>query len=123
MSSVALGPTVGFLVDLRWIYIRDTDGDIATLGARLFRPSLLSRSLGWLLHIGNDFPEPIAQYLTNNWDTTLIIDKETDKPSTRGLLEYKDTTFGRAEFPLIIPIFFLFFFSFHIIDKGIQPGR
>lgn len=119
MSSVALGPTVGFLVDLCWIYIRDTDQSIATLGARLFLPTILSRSLGWLLRIGNDFPESAAQYLTNKWDTTLIIDKETDKPSTRGLLEYKDTTFGRAEFPLTISTVFFP----PIINKGNRTGR
>jgi hypothetical protein len=85
--------------------------DVATLGARLFLPIPLSRSLGWLLHIGNDFPESTIRYLTNKWDTTLITDKETDKPSTRGLLEYKDTTFGRACFPLTI-------LTSYITDKG-----
>lgn len=74
----------------------------ATLGARLFLPSPLSRSLAWPIHVGNDFPEDIAVHL-RGWDTSLLIEKESDKPSTRGLLEYQDTTFGRAKSFLIYP--------------------
>lgn len=75
---------------------------LATLGARLFLPSPLSRSLAWPIHVGNDFPEVIAEHL-RGWDTSLLIEKESDKPSTRGLLEYQDTTFGRAKSFLTYP--------------------
>lgn len=69
---------------------------LATLGARLFLPSPLSRSLAWPIHVGNDFPDAIADHL-HSWDTSLLIEKDSDRPSTRGLLEYQDTTFGRAK--------------------------
>lgn len=67
---------------------------LATLGARLFLPPPLSASLGWNIRVGYDFP-PATQAKLESWDLTLIIDKETEQPSTRGLLEYEDTTFGR----------------------------
>lgn len=66
----------------------------ATLGARLFLPGSLSHSLGWMTHVGDDFPESVEDKL-RGWNLTLVIQKETDSPSTRGLLEYKDTSFGR----------------------------
>ncbi|KAI2732466.1 hypothetical protein CBS147332_1605 [Penicillium roqueforti] len=78
-------------------------GAYATLGARLFLPSPLSRSLAWPIHIGNDFPDPIAELL-HSWDTNLVIRKESDQPSTRGLLEYQDTTFGPKNFKYTTPV-------------------
>ncbi|RDW81151.1 putative plasma membrane antiporter [Aspergillus mulundensis] len=78
-------------------------GAYATLGARLFLPPPLSNSLGWMLHIGNDFPEPTRCFL-ESWDATLRVEKELAKPSTRGLLEYKDTTFGPKTFKYTTPI-------------------
>jgi hypothetical protein len=73
---------------------------LGTLGARLFLPSPLSRSLAWPIHVGNDFPDTIAELL-HSWRTNLVMTRESDKPSTRGILEYQDTTFGRAK-PLFI---------------------
>lgn len=48
-----------------------------------------------MIHTGNDFPKLMEERL-KSWDATLIVEREADKPSTRGLLEYEDTTFGRA---------------------------
>ncbi|KAE8336707.1 hypothetical protein BDV24DRAFT_168009 [Aspergillus arachidicola] len=78
-------------------------GAYATLGARLFLPHPRSHSLGWMIHVGNDFPKPIEDRL-QSWDVTLVIERESDEPSTRGLLEYKDTTFGPKEFKYTTPI-------------------
>ncbi|CAG8907205.1 unnamed protein product [Penicillium egyptiacum] len=78
-------------------------GAYATLGARLFLPSPLSRSLAWSIHVGNDFPDAIAEHL-QSWDVNLAIDKESDGPSTRGLLEYQDTTFGPKNFKYTTPV-------------------
>jgi hypothetical protein len=75
---------------------------LATLGARLFLPSPLSRSLAWPIHVGDDFPDSIAALL-RGWDTNLLIARELDQPSTRGLLEYQDTTFGRANARFVYP--------------------
>jgi hypothetical protein len=49
-----------------------------------------------MLHVGNDFPESTRESL-ERWDVSLLIDKENEVASTRGLLEYKDTTFGRMD--------------------------
>ncbi|KAL2808053.1 Ribokinase-like protein [Aspergillus granulosus] len=69
----------------------------ATLGARLFLPPTSSRSPGWMLHVGNDFPE-CTRGLLESWGVALVVDKEAERLSTRGLLEYRDTTFGPKTF-------------------------
>ncbi|KAL4971293.1 Ribokinase-like protein [Aspergillus desertorum] len=79
-------------------------GAYASLGARLFLPPPMARSLGWMLHVGDDFPEPTRRFL-ESWGATLIVVKESGKPSTRGLLEYKDTTFGPKDFEYTTPVF------------------
>lgn len=91
---------------------------LATLGARLFLRGQDSKTLGWVLHIGNDFPDSIAQEL-RSWNTTLTIRRESDKPSTRGVVEYKDSTFGRElsttttplEYPISQTLVLILFFS------------
>ncbi|KAJ5757520.1 uncharacterized protein N7511_006214 [Penicillium nucicola] len=69
-------------------------GAYATLGARLFLPSPQSCSIVWPVNIGYDFPEHITELL-RSWDTQLVVNRAVDQPSTRGLLEYEDDTFGR----------------------------
>ncbi|KAJ5272305.1 hypothetical protein N7478_007430 [Penicillium angulare] len=71
-------------------------GAYATLGALLFLPSPKSRRVAWRIHTGNDFPESIEELL-QSWDITLHIDEKLERLSARGLLEYKDTTFGRKD--------------------------
>lgn len=67
---------------------------VATLGARLFLPPPSSPTLAWMINVGNDFSDSVKEQLAS-WGTTLLMKKESTRPSTRGLLEYKDTTFGR----------------------------
>lgn len=67
----------------------------ASLGARLFLPASQARSIGWIIQLGNDFPSDLEEYLTG-LEITLVVDRKLDQPSTRGLLEYKDSIFGRA---------------------------
>ncbi|KAF7134049.1 hypothetical protein CNMCM5793_005629 [Aspergillus hiratsukae] len=78
-------------------------GAYATLGARLFLSYPLSRTLGWMIHTGNDFPKLMEERL-KSWNATLIVEREADKPSTRGLLEYEDTTFGPKHFAYTTPL-------------------
>ncbi|KAJ5716668.1 hypothetical protein N7493_008579 [Penicillium malachiteum] len=78
-------------------------GAYATLGARLFLPPPMSQTLVWPLHIGNDFPDSIKELL-QSWNTTLLMKKTPGELSTRGLLEYKDTTFGPKDFKYTTPI-------------------
>ncbi|KAL4923964.1 pfkB family carbohydrate kinase superfamily [Aspergillus undulatus] len=78
-------------------------GAYATFGARLFLPAPSNPSLGWILHRGKDFPDTTLDLL-RSWDTALVVEKELNKPSTRGLLEYKDTTMGPKVFKDTTPI-------------------
>ncbi|KAJ5626498.1 hypothetical protein N7528_003925 [Penicillium herquei] len=78
-------------------------GSYATLGARLFLPPPLSQTLAWPLHIGNDFPDSIKDEL-QSWNTTLLMKESPGELSTRGLLEYKDTTFGPKGFKYTTPV-------------------
>lgn len=65
------------------------------MGARLFaRGRDGARKVGFLVRAGNDFPGEVAANL-QEWQTTLDIRAEPSAPSTRGLLIYEDTAFGR----------------------------
>ena len=71
-------------------------GAYSTLGARLFAESTTARkSIGCLVLAGNDFPQS-AETRLRDWDISLIIRKDGQRQSTRGLLEYEDSTFGRS---------------------------
>ncbi|KAJ5490798.1 hypothetical protein N7539_002365 [Penicillium diatomitis] len=72
-------------------------GTYATLGARLFLPPPSNSSLGWMINVGSDFPKAVKHEL-ERWDATLVIREDLERPSTRGLLEYKDSTFGPKDF-------------------------
>ncbi|OOQ82512.1 pfkB family kinase [Penicillium brasilianum] len=78
-------------------------GTYATLGARLFLPPPSSPTVGWVINVGSDFPDPVKEQL-ESWKTTLCIRERVDVPSTRGLLEYKDTTFGPKDFRYATPV-------------------
>lgn len=65
-----------------------------TLGCRLFADPSDASNVGCLVMAGNDFSETVEQEL-RDWGMTLVIEKNEDAPSTRGLLEYGDDTFGR----------------------------
>jgi len=58
-----------------------------------------SNTIGCLVLAGKDFPEAVENVL-HGWKTTLILKRDLNKLSTRGLLEYEDTTFGREGAPI-----------------------
>jgi hypothetical protein len=93
-----VGSILAFSTDRDIQHVVELIRGAATLGARLFLRPPLSRTLGWMIRTGNDFPKLMMDRL-KSWDATLIVEREADKPSTRGLLEYEDTTFGRANPP------------------------
>jgi hypothetical protein len=66
---------------------------VATLGARLFLPPPRSRSIGWLIRAGADFPTAVEEQL-EKWQVNLRLQKVPGRRSTRGLLKYLDKTFG-----------------------------
>lgn len=94
MYSGALALTVRFLDYRPNTMTAQLTTALATLGARLFLPPPSSPTLGWLIKVGNDFPGSVKEQLAS-WGATLLVKEEVARPSTRGLLEYKDTTFGR----------------------------
>lgn len=54
-----------------------------------------------MIYCGDDFPKSTEQRL-RNWNVSLTIRKESNQFSTRGLLEYRDPTFGREKSLLAI---------------------
>ncbi|KAL8949158.1 MAG: hypothetical protein Q9222_004707 [Ikaeria aurantiellina] len=56
-----------------------------------------SKSIGCLVLAGEDFPQT-AENLFQDWEMTMILKKVVGRSSTRGLLEYGDTTFGPKKF-------------------------
>lgn len=65
----------------------------ATMGYRLFTGPDRASQVGLLLKVGSDFPETISKQI-EDWNTTLV-PLVINTSSTRGLLKYEDTTFGR----------------------------
>ena len=87
--------TYGEVLDYRSnIMTAQLTSAVATLGARLFLPPPSCPTLGWMINVGNDFSDSVKEQLAS-WGTTSLMKMESTRPSTRGLLEYKDTTFGR----------------------------
>ncbi|KAJ5102698.1 hypothetical protein N7532_003227 [Penicillium argentinense] len=78
-------------------------GAYATLGARLFLSHPQSSSVGLVIRAGKDFPET-TKALLDSWGVALTMQKEVDRLATRGLLEYKDTTFGPKDFQYTTPV-------------------
>ncbi|EPS36602.1 hypothetical protein H072_9832 [Dactylellina haptotyla CBS 200.50] len=68
-------------------------GTFGIVGARLFSPPpTLSKTLGWIVDAGNDFPDDIRTEL-QRWDTKLVLRENLDRQSTRGWNSY-----GPADF-------------------------
>lgn len=58
-------------------------GTYAALGARLFSPSPLSLSIGWVVDKGSDFPAKLSS-VVDSWHTGVIIREDHDRLTTRG---------------------------------------
>ncbi|KJK83395.1 hypothetical protein H634G_01524 [Metarhizium anisopliae BRIP 53293] len=78
--------------------VRDVPGGAGTysaLGARLFSPPPLSRSVGWVVDKGFDFPNKLST-LIDNWDTGAVIRDDFDRLTTRGWNGYVGPADRRA---------------------------
>lgn len=60
---------------------------IAIIGARLFCPLPKSKSIGWMLNVGPDFPDSVRSWLSHLNITTVIRERE-DSQTTRGVVSY-----------------------------------
>lgn len=71
-------------------------GSFSALGARLFSPSpVSSKSVGWIVDRGSDFP-PAISTLIDSWDTTAVFRDDPDRLTTRGWNGYVDENETRA---------------------------
>ncbi|KAH8696623.1 hypothetical protein BGW36DRAFT_398115 [Talaromyces proteolyticus] len=93
------------LDDIRFPDQRPLNNILGSSGvyARLFLPPPQTESVGWMLHIEHDFLESTQRQL-ERWSVSLYTDKEADNLSTRGLLEYGDTTFAPKKFRYTTPV-------------------
>jgi hypothetical protein len=71
-------------------------GSYAALGARLFSPGpVQSKSVGWIVDQGSDFP-PAITTLIDSWETTALLRHDPQRLTTRGWNGYFDDNETRA---------------------------
>ena len=71
-------------------------GTYSALGARLFCPPPLSKSVGWIVDTGDDFPDEVRKTV-NEWETGCIMRKR-EGCTTRGWNGYLEREV-RGEYP------------------------
>ena len=71
-------------------------GAFSVLGARLVAGQERASQVGCFILAGNDFPKSAVESF-KSWGVNLDIRVDPTRQSTRGLLEYKDTAFGRKQ--------------------------
>lgn len=71
-------------------------GSYSALGARLFSPAPdLSKTIGWVVDQGSDFPPAVAD-LIDSWDTSALTRHDDTRLTTRGWNGYVDDNETRA---------------------------
>ncbi|KAK3380140.1 Ribokinase-like protein, partial [Lasiosphaeria ovina] len=70
-------------------------GSYSALGARLFSPPPLSKSVGWFVDRGSDFPEAITA-VVESWETSAVMRTSAGRLTTRGWNGYVDQSERRA---------------------------
>jgi hypothetical protein len=58
-------------------------GSYSALGARIFSPPPKSKSVGWIVDCGSDFPFELRQFISQ-WQTGVVIRETPDRLTTRG---------------------------------------
>lgn len=58
-------------------------GSYAALGARLFSPATQSKSVGWIVDAGSDFPAQV-KHVIDDWKTSCLIRDTPNRLTTRG---------------------------------------
>ncbi|KAH6666326.1 pfkB family carbohydrate kinase-like protein [Halenospora varia] len=58
-------------------------GAYSALGARIFSPSPLSKTVSWIVDQGSDFPPSIADQISS-WDTSCLLRTDHSRLTTRG---------------------------------------
>ncbi|KAH6631958.1 Ribokinase-like protein [Chaetomium tenue] len=70
-------------------------GTYSALGARLFSPPPTSKTVGWIVDQGSDFPPTIASELTS-WQTSALFRHDPSRLTTRAWNGYTDASEHRA---------------------------
>ena len=58
-------------------------GSWSALGARLFSPPPVSKSVGWVVDAGSDFPVEL-RHIIRSWETSCVLRETPDRKTTRG---------------------------------------
>ncbi|KAF2127613.1 PfkB family carbohydrate kinase-like protein [Dothidotthia symphoricarpi CBS 119687] len=58
-------------------------GSYSALGARIFSPPPQSKSIGWIVDCGSDFPAELRKFVAA-WDTGVVFRETPDRLTTRG---------------------------------------
>jgi hypothetical protein len=72
---------------------RFSNNTTGTLGARLFAKGGQARRVAWMVLAGPDFPAAVEDMI-RSWEVCFRLQRLPTQVSTRGLLKYKDSTFG-----------------------------
>lgn len=64
-------------------------GSYSALGARIFSPDPKSKSVGWIVDAGSDFPQDVRDVI-DSWGTSCLIRDTPERPTTRGWNGYGD---------------------------------
>lgn len=83
------------------------------MGARIMSPPPLSKSVGWIVDEGSDFPSQVRQTI-ESWDTHCLFRRTPDRLTTRGWNGYGENEHrGRKSFTsYVIPCCSLCYISF-----------
>ncbi|KAG9257557.1 Ribokinase-like protein [Emericellopsis atlantica] len=65
-------------------------GSWSALGARLFSPPPLSKSVGWIVDRGSDFPAALTEQI-DDWGTSVLYRDDPERLTTRGWNGYEGT--------------------------------
>jgi hypothetical protein len=67
-------------------------GAYSALGARIFSPPPLSKTVGWIVDCGSDFPPALRQEIAR-WDTSCLLRDTPQRLTTRGWNGYGENEY------------------------------
>ncbi|KOS21653.1 Protein MAK32 [Escovopsis weberi] len=76
-------------------------GAFSAVGARLFSPGSLSKTVGWIVDKGSDFP-PVLSTVVDGWGTSAVIRSDSSRLTTRGWNGYVGSA-EKREFKYLTP--------------------
>ncbi|KAK4140653.1 uncharacterized protein C8A04DRAFT_31830 [Dichotomopilus funicola] len=77
-------------------------GSYSALGARLFSPPPSSKTVGWIVDQGSDFPPSITTQI-NSWETSAVFRHDPSRLTTRGWNGYTDENSDHRAFRYTTP--------------------